>query len=52
MNSNGTRSAIPLQLQKSDELDPEERERMNNFPENLSTTDRSKEFGDEDKVLL
>ena len=47
-----TRSALPLQLQETDELDPEERAHMSNFPENLSTTECSEEFSDEDKVVF
>ena len=44
---------IDVQEEESaNELDPEERAHMSNFPDNFSTSDCSKEFGDEDKVVF
>jgi serpin B len=51
-NSIDTRSALPLHLQETDDLDPEERAHKNNFPENLAVTDCSEDFSDEDKVVF
>jgi serpin B len=51
-NSIDTRSALPLQRQETDELDPEERTQKNNFPENISTSDCSEELSDKDKLVV